>query len=307
MKVDRTILIGGGSGLIGSRLTQLLTQKGYQVRHLGREPKDGAVKTFGWDIHGQTLDEHAFEGVTAVINLAGANISGHRWTEAYKKELAASRTGSTKLLVDFLDNKPNNVKNFISGSAIGYYGFGSDKTWFRETDPPGNDFLAQLVASWEHEASKLKNERVKLAFVRTGIAFAREGGALEEMARPVRLFAGAPLGSGKQIVSWVHIDDLCGIFIHILENDLSGPFNGAAPDPASNERITQAIAKILHKPLWLPNIPAFVLKVVLGEMFESVINGSKISCDKIKATGFEYQFPMLESALNDTLNPQKNF
>ncbi len=299
--MDHRILIGGGSGLIGSRLTELLTQKGYQVRHLGREPKDGAVKTFRWDIHGQTIDERAFEGVTTVVNLAGANINGHRWTEAYKNELAVSRTGSTKLIVDFLNTRPHGVKKFISGSAIGYYGFGSDKTWFRETDQPGNDFLAQLVARWEQEASKLKNEKVKLAFVRSGIAFARSGGALEEMARPVRLLAGSPLGSGKQVVSWVHIDDLCGIFIHILENNLIGPFNGAAPDPASNERITKAIAKRIHRPLWLPNIPEFVLKIVLGEMTESVVNGSRVSSEKIQSTGFVFKYPTLHAALDATL------
>jgi uncharacterized protein (TIGR01777 family) len=306
VKVDNTILIGGGSGLIGSRLTTLLTQKGYQVRHLGRKAKDGTVKTFEWDIHKQTIDERAFEGVTAVINLAGANIDGQRWTKAYKRELAVSRTGSTKLIVDFLNRKTHNIKNFISGSAIGYYGFGSDTQWFRETDPPGNDFLAQLVAAWEGEASKLKNEKVTLAIVRTGIAFAPKGGALEAMTRPIRLFAGSPLGSGKQIVSWVHVDDLCRIFIHILENNLSGPFNGVARDPASNERITRAIAKHLHKPLLLPNIPEFVLKIILGEMSESVVNGSKVSSDKIQSNGFEFQFPTLESTLDNTLKPTAN-
>jgi uncharacterized protein (TIGR01777 family) len=301
VKVNDTILIGGGSGLIGSRLTQLLSQKGHRVLHLGRKAKDGPVKTFEWDIHKQTIDERAFEGVSAVVNLAGANIDGQRWTEAYKRELAISRTGSTKLIVDFLNNKPHNIKHFISGSAIGVYGFGSESQWFREADPPGNDFLAQLVASWEHEASKLKNEDVKLAFVRTGIVFANKGGALDAMKRPIKLYAGAPLGSGKQLVSWIHIDDLSRIFIHILENGLAGAFNATAPDPASNERITKAIAKKLAKPLWLPNIPEFVLKIILGDMTGSVVNGSMISSEKIQSTGFAFQYPTLDKALGEVL------
>jgi uncharacterized protein (TIGR01777 family) len=305
-KMNYRILIGGGSGLIGSRLTELLTQKGYQVRHLGRTPKEGAIRTFAWDANKQTIDERAFEGVTTVINLAGANVSGKRWTKAYKKELVDSRIVSTKLIVDFLNNKPNDVTNFISGSAIGFYGFGDDSTWFRETDLPATDFMARLVSDWENEASKVSNKKIKTAFVRTGIAFSGKGGALQEMARPIKLFAGAPLGPGKQMVSWVHIDDLCRMFIHILENDLSGPYNGVAPEPASNEAITKSIAKALHKPLWLPNIPGFVLKIILGEMADAVLNGSMVSADKIRSAGFEFRYPTLEEALDSALHSDKH-
>lgn len=295
--MDRRILIGGGSGLVGSRLTELLTQKGYQVRHLGRTAKEGAVRTFAWDVNKQTMDERAFEGVTAVINLAGANVNGRRWTAAYKKELVDSRIDSTKMIVDYLNNKSHSVKNFISGSAIGFYGFGDGSTWFRETDLPSTDFMSQLVSGWEHEASKVNSKNIKVATVRTGIVLSQRGGALEEMARPIKLYVGAPLGSGKQIVSWVHIDDLCRIFIHILDNDLSGPYNGVAPEPATNEAITKAIAKALHKPLWLPDIPGFVLKIILGEMANAVVNGSMVSADKIRSTGFEFQYPALEEAI----------
>lgn len=295
--MNRRILIGGGSGLIGSRLTDLLTQKGYQVRHLGRTPKEGAIRTFAWDITKQTIDERAFEGVTAIINLAGASINGKRWTNTYKKELVDSRIISTRLLVDFLNNKPHTVTNFLCGTAIGYYGLGNNTTPFRETDLPATDFMAQLVSDWEFEASKVNDRKIKVAFVRTGIVFSVKGGALQEMARPIKLLAGAPLASGKQMVSWVHLDDICRIFIHILENDLSGPYNAVAPEPASNEAITKAIAKALHKPLLLPNIPAFALKMILGEMGNAVINGSTVSADKIRSTGFEFQYPTLENAL----------
>jgi uncharacterized protein len=287
--------------MVGSRLTDLLTQKGYQVRHLGRTAKEGAVRTFAWDINKQTIDERAFEGVTAVVNLAGASINGRRWNEAYKKELVDSRIVSTKLIVDFLNNNSHSVKNFISGSAIGFYGFGDSSTWFRETDLPAADFMGRLVSDWEHEASKVNDSTIKVAFIRTAIVLSSTGGALLEMARPIRLYAGAPLGSGKQIVSWIHIDDICRIFIHILENDLSGPYNGAAPAPVTNEEMTKAIAKALHKPLWLPNIPGFVLKIILGEMASAVLNGSMVAADKIRSAGFEFHYPTLERALIHTL------
>ena len=301
MKEGHKILIGGGSGLIGSRLTELLTQKGYHVRHLGRTAKEGAVRTLRWDIHKQTIDERAFDGISTVINLAGANISGHRWTDAYKKELADSRIGSTRLLVDFLNTKPHGVTNFLSGSAIGYYGFGDDTIWFRETSLPSTDFLSRLVTDWEHEASKVNDKNIKVAVIRTGIVFSERGGALPVMARPIKLFAGAPLASGKQIVSWIHIDDMCRMLIHILENDLSGPYNGVAPEPATNAAITKAIAQQLHKPLWLPNIPAFALRIILGKMSESVVKGSQVSSEKIQSTGFEFQFPSLSQAVTNIL------
>lgn len=289
------ILIGGGSGLIGTRLTEILLQKGYQVRHLGRKAKDGPAKTFEWDIHRHTIDERAFDGVTHVINLAGANVNGHRWTKEYKNEILVSRTESTRLIVGFLNNKPHTVKQFISGSAIGYYGLANNPEWFHEEDKPGVDFMAQVVVEWERIADQCKVPVVKL---RTGIVISEHGGAYKEMARPIKLYVGSPLGSGKQVVSWIHLEDECGIIIHIIENNLSGPFNATAPEPATNEEITKAIAKKLHKPLWLPNVPGFVLRIVLGEMTDAVLGGSKVSPEKIQSTGYKFQYPTIESTLN---------
>jgi uncharacterized protein (TIGR01777 family) len=293
------ILIGGGSGLIGTRLTEILLSKGYEVRHLGRTPKHGPTKTFAWDIHKQTVDETAFDGVDIVINLAGANISGHRWTKEYRQELLVSRTGSAQLIVKCLKSRPT-VK-FIAGSAIGYYGFGNDNHWFRETDPPGNDFMAQLTVEWERVSDQIKN----VAHIRTGIVISPHGGAVEEMAKPIKLYVGSPLGSGKQIVSWIHLEDECGIFMHVIENDLSGTFNAVAPEPASNEEITKELAKKLHKPLWLPNVPGFVLEIVLGQMSEAVLNGSKVSCQKIESTGYRFMYPTIQSALGANQKTKK--
>jgi uncharacterized protein (TIGR01777 family) len=263
------------------------------------------VPTFSWDIHKQTIDERAFEDVAVVINLAGANISGHRWTNAYKQELVKSRIGSTELIVNFLNNNRHTVRNFLSGSAIGYYGFRDTSHVYTEDDPPGTDFLSRLVADWEKAATQLVDASVKVALIRTGIVLSERGGALKEMAKPVKLLVGAPLGSGKQIVDWIHLDDICRVFIHILENDLSGPFNAVAPRPASNAEITKAIAKRYRRPLWLPNIPAFVLKIILGEMSGAILNGVPVSSRKIESTGFVFQYPTLETALaNPDLEPK---
>jgi uncharacterized protein (TIGR01777 family) len=292
--VSGCILIGGGSGLIGSRLTEILLQKGYEVRHLGRRAKDGPVKTFAWNIHRHTMDERAFDGVDVVINLAGANISDHRWTESYKKELLTSRTGSTKLIVDFLNSKPHNVKHFVAGSAVGYYGLCDNSTLFKESDPPGNDFMAQVTVAWEGVADQWNGN---VTHVRTGIVFGPHGGALEEMSKPINLYIGSPLGSGKQYVSWIHLEDECGIIMHVIENNLFGTFNATAPVPATNEEITKALARKLHKPLWLPNIPGFVLKIVLGEMSGAVLGGTKVSSAKIISTGYQFKFPTLAEAL----------
>jgi len=300
--VSGCILIGGGSGLIGTHLTKILLQKGYQVRYLGRKAKDGAVKTFEWDIRRYTIDERAFEGVTHVINLAGAHVNAKRWSKSYKEEILKSSTESTRLIVDFLNNKPHQVKQFILGSATGYYGVDNSPQSFHESDPPGKDFMAHVVVEWEKVGDQVNNKQVKVAHVRTGIVLAKESGALEEMSKPIRLYAGAPLGSGKQHVAWIHIEDICGIFMHVLENNLSGVYNGVAPEPATNEEITKEIAKRLHKPLWLPNIPGFVLKIVLGEMAYAVLNGAIVSPQKIESTNFIFKYPTLPAALDQLLN-----
>lgn len=288
------ILIGGGSGMIGSRLTEILLSKGYEVRHLGRKAKEGKVKTFVWDIHNKVIDEKAFDGVSVVINLAGAHINGHRWTKAYKEEILKSRTDSTRLIVNFLNTKKHNVTQFISGSAVGYYGFGNASEMFKESDPPGADFMAHVTKEWERVASECK---ISTAILRTGIVVSENGGAVEAMAKPVKLYVGAPLASGKQMISWIHIDDECGIIMHIIENQLSGAYNLVAPNPVSNEEMTKLIAASLHKPLWLPNIPAFALKIILGEMSDAVVNGQKVSSAKIQSTGYIFKYPELKPAL----------
>lgn len=302
MENVKNILITGGSGLIGTRLTELLLSKGYQVSCLGRTIKTQHVKTFLWNIDEQRIEENAFLNVHTIIHLAGAGISDKRWTQKRKQEILESRTKSTRLLKDELNKRTHHIKNFISASAIGYYGFEDYEKEFVESDKPGKDYTAKVTHEWENEVDKIATLGLRVVKIRTGIVLSNQGGALTKLARPIKLMAGAPLGSGKQYLSWIHIDDLCNIYIKGIEdNSMEGAFNAAAPNPVTNKMFTQVLAKVLHKPLFLPNVPAFVLKLIVGEMAEIVINGAKVSSNKIQKAGFNFQFKTLQSALNNLL------
>lgn len=297
----KKILITGASGLIGSRLTELLIAGGHSVAHLGRSKRPGQVSTFVWDPSKGTIDLNAFEKIDAIIHLAGAGIADKRWSAARKKEIMDSRVKSTELLYQTLKNNPHRIQTLVSASAIGYYGFGGDDRIFTEDDDPGNDFLALVTRQWEAEVDKLGLLGLRLIKIRIGIVLSEKGGALKEMGWPIRLGFGSALGTGQQFLSWIHLDDLCAIFVEAIENDsMKGPYN-AVTDCCTNEEMTKAIARALHKPLWLPSVPAFVLKIILGEMADIVLMGSKVSSEKIRQAGFRYQFPNLNSALNNLL------
>jgi uncharacterized protein (TIGR01777 family) len=300
------VVITGGSGLIGTRLTALLLEKGYDVAHLGRPHSRAAdsratVPTFAWDPDKAQMDDHALVGCHALIHLAGASIAGRRWTNEYKKEILDSRLNSTRLLFQKIKSTAVSVPTFISASAIGYYGNEDRKRSLVESDKPGNDFLSDVVQRWEKEVMKIADLGIRVCMVRTGIVLSSEAGALSQMARPIGLGMGAPLGTGQQIVSWVHIDDLCRAYIFLLENQLSGPFNVTAPQPVSNRALTEAIAKKLRKPLWLPNIPEFALRIVLGEMAEAVVAGNAVSSAKIVEKGFQFEYDDVDRAIADLL------
>ncbi len=298
----KKILITGASGLVGSRLTALLLQKGYQVSHLGRAKKSGAVPSFVWDVENGTIDSAAFEGVNTIIHLAGAGVADRRWTAERKKEILDSRTQSTQLLFEFLKSNRHSVRSFISASAIGIYGFVNHEKVFAEESAPANDYLAQVVKQWEASVDQINSLGVRVAKLRIGIVLSDKGGALTEMARPIRLGIGSPLGSGDQYISWIHLDDLCEMFIKAVEDEtLSGAYNAVGPRWHTNRELTKAIAKVLKRPLLLPPVPAFVLKIIVGEMADIVLGGSKVSSKKIEATGFKFKFTDLEEALKDLL------
>jgi uncharacterized protein len=301
----KKILITGGSGMIGTRLTRLLVDKSYEVAHLGRGGKESQVPSYIWDIPAHKIDNAAFDGVDTIIHLAGANVGDKRWTTSRKKEILESRTHSTRLLCEYLRKERHGVKNFVSASAIGYYGFGNDDKLFTEVDSPGSDFLADVVKRWEAEVDEIARLGVRTAKVRVGIVLSREEGVLKEIARTVRFHIGAPLGKGTQKLSWIHVDDVCRVFLLAAEKQsFSGPLNAVAPHPVTNSDLTKAIARTLGRKILLPPVPGFLLKIVLGEMADLAVNGNSVSNEKLMNEGFSYKFPDLEGALVNLLRPQ---
>ncbi|WP_258099536.1 TIGR01777 family oxidoreductase [Marinoscillum pacificum] len=295
------IVITGGTGLVGSYLSKMLSKNNHEVVHLSRTPDSSAeYPTFEWNIGKKYIDPNALDGADYVIHLAGAGVANKRWTKQRKKVIIDSRVESIKLLKSQIEKQQVKLKSFISASAIGYYGMDTGAAELTEESKPGNDYLAHVVKLWEAEADTLE-EFTSVAKVRVGVVLAKEGGALKEIAKPVKLFAGAPLGSGDQYMSWIHIYDLCAIFRQVLENKLEGTYNATAPNPVTNEALTKSLAKALKRPLILPNVPAFVMKSMLGEMAQMVLGGNYVLSDKIQSTGFTYKFTQVDAAVKDIL------
>ncbi len=301
--MPQKVLITGGTGLIGSRLTELLLEKGYEVAYLSRRQAEGTrVKAYQWDPEKGYLAEEAIREADCIIHLAGAGVADERWTTRRKKEILESRTRSSRLLYEGLQRTPNRVKTLLSASAIGIYGADRGEELLTENASPGNDFLAEVTKAWEGAVQPVAGLGIRTVLLRIGIVLSDKGGALVKMAQPVRLGAGSPLGSGKQWVSWIHVDDLCRLFLYCLENpDIQGPYNAVAPEPATNEVLTKQIAEVLGKPLFMPNVPAFALKLAVGEMAAAVLGSARVSSQKITRAGFTYQFPGLVPALRDLL------
>lgn len=297
----KKILITGASGLVGTRLTEMLLENGHQVSHVGRSKKAGRVPSFVWDVDKNEIEPEALAGVDTIIHLAGAGVAEKRWNENRKKEILESRTKSSALLYNLLKKGNHSVKSFVSASAIGYYGFCLDERISTEESKPGTDYLAQVTKQWEESVDQISELGLRVTKLRIGIVLSNKGGALQEMARPIRYGAGAPLGTGNQYLSWIHIDDLCALFAKAAEDEkMHGAYN-AVCDWVTNKEITKSIAQILKKPLWLPPVPAFMMRIIVGEMAMIVVNGSKVSSDKIRETSFVFQYADLEKALVDLL------
>jgi len=297
-KSAKHILLTGGTGLVGRPLTQLLLNAGYGVSHLSRSPgKDPQVKTFLWDVGKGVIDEHCIDGIDVIIHLAGAGIAEKKWTAERKKEIMDSRTESIALIYQLLKTKKHQVKSVISASAIGYYSDRGDEL-MTETSPPAADFMGKCCVEWETAVDKGKELGLHITKLRTGVVLDKEGGALVKMALPVKLYAGSPLGNGKQWVPWIHIRDAVDMYLFAIEKEnFEGTYNMAAPNPVTNKQLTQAIAKQLHKLLWLPNIPAFFLKLLMGEMSTIALASTRVSAQKIEDAGFKFKFDDIAAAL----------
>lgn len=299
----KNILIAGGSGLVGKRLTRLLQQKGYAVAWLSREAKPkAAVKTYTWDIKRQVIDKAAFEFADAVINLAGAGVVEKRWTSSYKKEIYNSRIQSTSLLADYITHQSNHVEVLVNASAIGIYGNDLD-TEATEGMEPAHTFLAEVCRDWEAATSQAQQAGVRTVLIRTGIVLSENEGFIGQLKTPIKWYAGTVLGSGEQMTSWIHIDDLCAIYIAALENEsMSGAYNAVSPVPATNKQLTYLLAKELNRGIILPNTPAFVLKIALGEMADMLIGSQPVSSQKITDAGFVFKFARAREAIHDLLS-----
>lgn len=295
-------IISGGTGLIGSNIAKMLKNQGNKVGFLSRKSGvEGDFKKYKWDIKKQEIDTSWLKETDVLIHLAGAGVADKRWTDSYKKEIRDSRIQSTQLLYETLKNNDHTIKTVVAGSAIGIYG-NEVLTPANENTSAGTDFLAKVCAEWEDEIQKIATLGIRVVIIRTGIVLASEGGFIPKVAKPINLFAGAALGSGKQLISWIHIDDLCHIFIKAAEDiTMQGAYNAVAPHPVSNQLITQKMATLLHKPLLLPNVPSFALNILFGEMADTLIANQNISSRKIEQAGFQFQFADIDSALANVL------
>ncbi|TDN38510.1 TIGR01777 family protein [Hymenobacter sp. UV11] len=292
------ILITGGTGLIGTRLAELLTAAGHHVALLSRSPKQGGpYPIFGWDTEAGTIDPAAVPWADSIVNLAGANVGEGRWTDARKRELRDSRLTSLNLLHRELAQPGHHVGVVVSASAIGLYGDTGEQLATEETRPAAS-FLASLTRQWEAAAAPIAALGIRLALPRIGVVLSTHGGALPAMATPTKLGLGAALGSGRQYISWIHIDDLCRLLIAMLtEAKWQGPTNAVAPYPATNQAFTEVLAAVLHRPLLLPRIPAFALRLLLGEQSSIVLDSTRVSAAKALAQGFAFEYSTLRAAL----------
>jgi uncharacterized protein (TIGR01777 family) len=297
---SRNILITGASGLIGTRLIKNLLEKGHRVSVLSRQNSNfKGVSTFNWDIDKQLIDLKAFEGIDTIIHLAGAGIADKRWTKQRKQEIVDSRIRSTQLLYHTIDAIKAPVKTFISASAVGYYGDRNDEILHEESES-GTGFLADCCKQWEAAVDEGLKSGIRVVKLRIGIVLSKQGGALSELARPVSFFVGAPLGSGKQWMPWIHLTDLVSIFEKAIENsDYSGTFNACTPYPVTNYEFTKILAKKLFRPVWPVNVPEFVLKTMLGEMSTVILNSTRTSPQKLMDMGFRFRYQGLDAALSE--------
>ncbi len=302
MEQGESVLIAGGTGLVGERLTQLLIQNGYKVLLLSRKKHNhGNISVYEWDLENGNIDENAILRADHIINLAGEGIADGRWTDARKKRIIESRTKSAQLLLATCQRLNIFPKSYVSAAAIGFYGNRASEILDEESSA-GTGFLAESCCAWETAAQAWEATETRTVICRIGIVLSTRGGALCETLKPLRFGIATYFGNGKQYSSWIHIDDLCGILQRAIEDDeMIGTYNAVAPNPASNKEFTKSLASIFPRPSFLLPVPSFALRLVLGETADVVLDGSIVSSAKIEQQGFVFQFPELKPALEDIL------
>jgi len=298
------VLVTGATGLIGQEMVKLCHEKDIKVNYLttskSKIVQEENYKGFYWNPKAKEIDADCFKEVDAIVHLAGATVS-KRWTPSYKKEILSSRTETTALLVNTLKELTHTVKQVVSASAIGIYPDSLINYYDESHNEISSSFLGQVVSVWEQASDEFLKLNITVSKIRIGLVLSNKGGALMEIVKPIKFGLGAAFGNGKQWQSWIHIQDLANLFLHVLQNNLKGVYDGVAPNPTSNSELTKTAASVLHKPLFMPNIPKFFMKLVLGEMHILLFESQRVSSKKIADEGFLFKFNYLEPALNNLL------
>jgi uncharacterized protein (TIGR01777 family) len=299
------VLITGATGLVGNELVSLLLKNGIHINYLttsqDKIQNEANYKGFFWNPQAGIVDEDCISDVDAIIHLAGASIS-KRWTNSYKEEILESRVLSTNILQSLLKNKPHKVKHFISASAIGIYPDSLDTVYSEDNTGVDNSFLGKVVEKWEETVDQIKRLNITVSKIRTGLALSSKGGVLKEIATPVKLGLGAAFGSGRQMQSWIHLEDLANIYYFVLKNGLEGVYNAVAPFPVTNTNLISTTAKVMQKPFFMPNVPKFAMQLALGEMHMLLFASQNVSARKIIGEGYQFKYLSLEKALHTELN-----
>ncbi len=295
----KNILITGATGLVGKQLILSLQEKGYKISILSRtKTVIKNVDVYLWDVYNQTIDKKALDGIDTIIHLAGESIGTKKWTRERKKEIIDSRVLSAQLLYQTIKETKAPIQSFISASAVGFYGNRRNEV-LAETSEPGNGFLADCCIAWENAASEGLELGIRVVKIRIGLILSKDEGVLKAMEKPIKSFVGAPLGSGKQWMPWIHLDDVVNIFVKAVEDEhMNGPYNACAPFPVTNKFLTKTIAGKLNRPVWPIHVPKFVLQLAMGEMSILALMSSNTIVNKLLNTGFKHKFVNLDDALN---------
>lgn len=301
----KNVLLTGGTGFIGKYLTNMLIDNGFSVSVLSRSNRNNtdSITYYKWDLNRNYIDEKAVLNAHFIIHLAGEGIVEKRWTAKRKKAILESRTKPVELIYSVLEKNNKSLEAFVSASAIGIYGAETSDEICTESTPPANDFLGSTCQIWENAVTKIESLNIKTIKIRTGIVLGRNEGFLKKLLPGFKMGFGTILGSGKQFLPWIHIEDLCAIYLKaIQDNEMKGAYNATVLDNTTNEILSKTLANLFKYTIWLPKVPAFILKIVLGEMSIAVLTGKRVSSEKVKNAGFNFQFDDLERALSNCIS-----
>jgi uncharacterized protein len=301
----KNILLTGGTGFIGKYLSTLLIANGFSVSILSRSNRKNTntITYYKWDLEKNYIDENAILNADYIIHLAGEGIVEKRWAAKRKRAILESRIKPIELIYSVLQKRNKSLSAFVSASAVGIYGAETSDEICTENSPPANDFLGTTCQKWEDAVTKIESLGIRSVKIRTGIVLGRNEGFLKKLLPGFKMGFGTILGTGKQFLPWIHIEDLCGIYLKAIQDEkTNGPYNATVLDNTTNEILSKTLANLLGYSIWLPKVPAFVLKIVLGEMSVAVLTGKRVSSEKIKEAGFSFQFEDLKTALSNCVS-----